>query len=68
MTFLNDFLAVVGAWLTGIWVMVTETLDSSVSIFFDGTNITPIGVLALFGLAFGLVMFGVRFVSRLIKK
>ena len=68
MTFLTDFLAIVGAWVTGIWVFVAESIDGAIQIFFDGTNITTLGILALFGLAMGLVMFGLAFVKGLIKK
>jgi len=68
MTFVTDFLAIVGAWLTGIWGMLSTSIESAVLIFFDGTNVTTIGVLALFGLAMTLTMLGLQYVSRLIKK
>jgi hypothetical protein len=69
MAFVTDFLAIVGAWVAGIWTsMVAPSIEASVLIFFDGTNITTIGVLALFGLAMALVMFGLSFVKGLIKR
>ena len=68
MAFLTDFLAVVGAWITGIWTFVSSSIEGAIVVFYDGTNITVIGMLALFGLAMGLVMFGLGFVKNLIKK
>ena len=68
MAFVTDFLAVVGAWVAGIWVFLSTSIEASVAIFFDGTNITTIGMLALFGLAMSLVLFGLSFVKGLIKK
>ena len=68
MTFITDFLAILGAWLSGFWGLVSDTLDSALGIFWDGTNLTIFGVLMLFSIAVGLVYMGLGFVSRLIHK
>ena len=68
MTFITDFLAGLGAWLTGFWGLVTDSIDAALGIFWDGTNLTIMGYLGLFGLAVGLVYMGIGFVTRLIRK
>lgn len=68
MAFITDFLAILGAWLTGFWVLVSDTLDSALGIFWDGTNLTTLGILLLFGIAVGLVYMGLMFVMRLVRK
>ncbi len=61
---------VVLGWLTMFWEFITSSINSAISLFYDATNseFTIIGILALFGLAVGLVYLGLNFVMRLIRK
>ena len=68
MLIIAEFLEALGAWLTGFWDLVSDSLTASVAIFFDGTNLTVLGVLLLFSIAVGLVYLGLNFVTRLIHK
>lgn len=70
MTFITEFLAQLGAWLSGFWGLVSETIDGALALFWDSTTskLTIMGTLLLFGIAVGLVYMGLNFVQRLIKK
>jgi hypothetical protein len=62
MTAITAVLAGIGAFLTGLWTMVLETIESGIGIFWDGTALTVIGALALMGLAIGLIKLGMGFI------
>lgn len=67
---ISDIISDVGAWLSGMWTFVTDTIDGAVAIFYGGdpAGLTPIGTLALMGLAIGLVTLGLGFVTRFFKR
>lgn len=67
---ISDIIGAVGDWLTGMWGFITETIEGAVGIFYGGTpaTLTPIGYLALMGLAIGLVTLGIGFVTRFFKR
>lgn len=67
---ITDIIATIGNWLTGMWGFVVDTITSAVEIFYGGTpaTLTPIGILALMGLAIGLVTLGLGFVTRFFKR
>lgn len=65
----TDFLGIVGEWLTGFFGLVGDTITSAISlIYVADTGFTLVGTLMLFGLAVGLVYFGINFVVKLVKK
>jgi len=68
MLIIAEFLEALGDWLTGFWGLVGDTLEAAIAIFFDGTDLTVLGVLLLFSIAVGLVYMGLNFVTRLIHK
>lgn len=65
----THFLGIVTEWLTGFFGLVGNSITSAVElIYIPETGFTLIGSLMLFGLAVGLVYFGINFVVRLVKK
>jgi len=68
--FITQFLDALGAWLSGFWGLVSDTMDGALSLFYNATDseLTILGVLLLFGIAVGLVYLGLNFVMRLIRK
>lgn len=66
----TEIITTITDWLTGFWTLVTSTIESAVGLFWDATDskLTVIGVLALFGLAVGILYLGLTFVMRLFKK
>ncbi|MEM0173884.1 MAG: hypothetical protein QXI16_05195 [Sulfolobaceae archaeon] len=68
MGIITSIIAAVGAWLTGILGFVTDAIEGIVAVFYDGTDITVVGALLMFGLAFGLVMFAFNFIRGFIRK
>jgi hypothetical protein len=70
LSYQENFLVLTGAWLTGIWVMIGTSITSALSVFYDSTPITggftTLGYLALFGLAFTIVLLGITYVKKMI--
>lgn len=66
----QEIIETITSWLAGFWTLVSTTIESAVSLFWDAetSKLTVIGVLGLFGLAVGLVYLGLMFVMRLFKK
>lgn len=67
---ISDIIGAIGEWLTGMWTFITQTIQGAVEIFYGGepATLTPIGYLALMGLAIGLVTLGIGFVTRFFKR
>lgn len=67
---ISAIITAVGDWLTGMWTFVLDTIEGAISIFYGGdpATLTPIGLLALMGLAIGLVTLGLGFVTRFFKR
>lgn len=67
---ITEVIQTITDWLAGFWTLVSTSIESAVSLFWDAetSKLTVIGVLALFGLAVGLVYLGLMFVMRLFKK
>jgi hypothetical protein len=69
LNFITEFLGDLGSWLSGFWGLVSDTIDGALALFWnDTTGLTILGTLMLFGLAVGLIYFGMGFVQRLIRK
>ncbi len=65
----TDFLGIVTEWLTGFFGLVGKAITSAIElIYVVDTGFTLVGSLMLFGLAVGLVYFGINFVVKLVKK
>lgn len=66
-----DFLEVVGSWITGMIAWITDGVTAIVPIFYttgvDG-GFTFIGMLALFGIAVGIVTLVIAFVRGFLQK
>lgn len=66
-----EIISAISDWLTGFWTFVSTSITSAIEIFYGGSptpSLTPLGVLALFGVAVGVVYLGLGFVSRFFKK
>lgn len=65
-----EFIEVVGEWITGMLTWLGSIFTGVTGLFWDTTDseFTFLGLLLLFGLAVGLIYFGINFVTRLIKK
>ena len=70
--FLNvttDIIQAITDWIAGLITMVVSVIDGIVPLFYVAAvgatpgYLTIIGTLGLFGIAFGLVMLGIRFVQ-----
>lgn len=63
---ITDITSAIGDWITSSIGWVLDVISGMVPIFYDktadGGGLTVIGVLALFGLAVGLVRLGMNFV------
>lgn len=65
----TDTTTTVGKWLTGMIQWLSAVFTGITALFYiEGTGFTILGVLMLSGLAVGLIYFGIRFVTKLIKK
>lgn len=68
----QDFIEVVGQWITGMLSWLTSIFTGITKLFYDssaeGGGFTFLGMLMLFGLAVGLIYFGINFIRRLIQK
>lgn len=65
----SEIISTITAWMTGFWTFIQSTITSAIGLFYNTTDgLTVIGILALFGLAVGLVYFGLSFVTRFFKK
>lgn len=66
-----EILQTITEWMAGFWGFVTTSITSAVEIFYipgvDG-GLTPIGILALFGVAVGVVYLGLNFVRSFFQK
>ncbi len=68
---ITEFLQIVGDWITGMFGWIGDGVGAVVELFYtSGENggFTFIGMLALFGLAVGLVYFIIGFVRQFISK
>lgn len=68
-----EITSTVAEWLTAVTQWMVSAFQGIVEIFYnasatDGPKLTVYGILLLFGIAFGLVMFGFRFIRSLIRK
>jgi hypothetical protein len=64
----TEIISTITTWMTGFWTFIKATIESAIGLFYNTTDgLTVIGVLALFGLAVGLVYFGISFVTRFFK-
>jgi len=68
MNVVNNLLAIVGAWITGVFGWITDAFTGVLEIFYDETGFTALGVLLLLGLAMSLVFFALRYIRSLIAK
>lgn len=65
----EEFIAIVGSWITGAIGWLGDAFTGITALFYvSGSGFTFLGVLMLFGLAIGLVKFGIAFVRGLIQK
>lgn len=70
----TEIIDTITEWIEGFWSLILMTINQAVSIFYTlpvGENpggLTVMGVLALFGLGVGLVLYGIGFVTRMFKK
>lgn len=68
----QDFISVVGEWITGMISWLTSIFTGITGLFYEtgpeGGGFTFLGMLMLFGLAVGLIYFGINFVRKLIEK
>lgn len=65
---IQDFIDTVGAWVTGFISWLGDLFEGIAGLIYGAEGFTFIGLLMLFGLAVGLVYFGINFVTRLVKK
>ena len=64
LTAVTDVLATVTEWVTGLVTLISSTITSIVSIFYDGTTgLTFLGIMVL--IMFGIAI--VRFVLRYVR-
>lgn len=68
-----DILQVVGQWITGMIGWVSDAVNGIVGLFYTESEtgagkLTFIGVLAVFGIAVGLVGLGIAFVRGFVQK
>jgi len=68
MNVVNNLLAIVGAWITGVFGWITDAFEGVLEIFYDEAGFTALGVLLLLGLAMSLVFFALRYIRSLIAK
>lgn len=68
----QDFISVVSEWISGMISWLSSIFTGITGLFYDSTaeggGFTFLGILMLFGLAVGLIYFGINFVRRLIQK
>lgn len=70
---IQAFIEAVGLWITGMVSWLGSIFTGITQLFFVSSEtgngeFTFLGLLMLFGLAVGLVYFGIQFVVKLIKK
>lgn len=63
----QDFIDIVGDWIQGMIGWLGSVFSGVTQLFYDD-GFTFLGILMLFGLAVGLIYFGIGFIVRLIKK
>lgn len=74
MGFVTEIIEAITAWVTGFIGAVVESISGITELFWDSTlnagdgGLTFVGVLAVMGLAIGLVTLGIAFVRRLIAR
>lgn len=72
MDMVTEIINVISAWLTGFWTIVANSINGAVALFYDGSvdgvGLTVLGILGLFGLAVGLIYFGIGFVRGFFVK
>lgn len=67
----QEFITLVGEWITGMISWLGSIFTGITELFYTSGaegGFTFLGILMLFGLAVGLVYFGINFVVNLIKK
>lgn len=72
MEMVQEIIAIITSWLTGFWTIVSSSINGAVALFYDGSvegeGLTVLGILGLFGLAVGLIYFGISFVRSFFVK
>lgn len=72
MDMVTEIINVITSWLTGFWTIVSSSINGAVVLFYDGSvdgeGLTVLGILGLFGLAVGLIYFGIGFVRGFFVK
>jgi hypothetical protein len=70
MSVVTELLAIVGAWITGVFGWITDAFEGVLEIFYDTSTskFTVLGALLLLGIAMGLVFFALRYIRSLIAK
>lgn len=66
----TEVISVITAWITGMLTWLLSVIEGVIPIFYDTTTdkLTVVGILALFGLAVGLVRLGLNFVRSFFIK
>lgn len=64
----QEILNTIMAWLTGFWQFINITITEAIKLFYSNDALTPLGILALFGLAVGVVYLGLNFVRSFFQK
>ena len=67
MSVINDLLAIVEAWIIGVFNWITGAFEGVLEIFYDD-GFTVLGTLLLLGLAMSLVFFALRYIRSLISR
>lgn len=69
---ITEIITAITEWLTGMLSAVISAVNGIIPLFYDadatGSKLTVLGMLALFGLGFGLVNLGIKFVQRFFVK
>lgn len=74
MGFVTEIIEAITAWVTGFISAVVDSVSGMTALFWDASlnagegGLTFVGVLAVMGLAIGLVTLGIAFVRRLIAR
>lgn len=64
----TNILDTIGSWVTGFGTIFVDAFTALTTIFWDGTGLTVIGVLALMSLGIAVVKLGIGFVKKLFMR
>lgn len=66
----TEIIGVITAWINGFWTFISASINEAIQLFWNSTDsaLTPVGILALFGVGVGVVYLGLNFVRGFFQK